>query len=47
VPSFTSAFFGALILSFITGIFTGWEKKRQRRVVRTGPAAKSGGVIDI
>ena len=47
VPSFTSAFFGALIMSFITGLFTGWEKRRKRRVVRTGPAAKQGDVIDI
>jgi uncharacterized membrane protein YvlD (DUF360 family) len=30
VPSFTSAFFGAILLSVITGLFTGWEKRRTR-----------------
>ena len=52
VPSYTSAFFGALILSFITGLFTGWDKKRRRQIVRrpvaaAAPAPAKGDVIDI
>ena len=45
VPSFLSAFFGALILSLITGFFGGMDKKRtstQRTNVRG-----AGKVIDI
>ena len=45
VPSFFSAFFGALILSLITGFFGGMDKKRtspQRVNTRS-----SGKVIDI
>ena len=44
VPGFWSAFFGAIVLSIITGLFSRWEK-RSRNV-----SAKSGGkgrVIDI
>ncbi len=44
VPSFTSAFFGALLLSLITGIFTGWEKRTPRR---RAPVRRTDDVIDI
>jgi putative membrane protein len=45
VPGFTSAFFGALLLSLITGIFGGLDKRkvRRRRVATTRPDK----VIDI
>jgi len=43
VPSFLSAFFGSLLLSLITGFFTGWE----RRTRRVGAPTGSGKVIDI
>jgi putative membrane protein len=45
VPSFTSAFFGALLLSLITGIFGGWERRsyQQRRVA----TSTRNDVIDI
>lgn len=43
VPSFLAAFFGALLLSLITGFFTGYEKRARRSNVNTG----SGKVIDI
>jgi putative membrane protein len=43
VPSFTSAFFGSLLLSLITGLFTGWEKRTRRE---TAPV-RAGKVIDI
>jgi putative membrane protein len=44
VPGFWSAFFGAILLSLITGMFSGWEK-RSRRVA---PASRpTGKVIDI
>jgi putative membrane protein len=43
VPSFTSAFFGSLLLSLITGFFTGWE----RRTRRIDTPARSGRVIDV
>jgi putative membrane protein len=43
VPGFASAFFGALLLSLITGVFSGWEKTApRRRMVR-----RSDNVIDI
>ena len=41
VPGFASAFFGALLLSLITAIFGGWERRRAQRRVR------SDNVIDI
>ncbi len=44
VPNFTSAFFGALLLSLITGFFSGWEKRRSRRM---DVSPRSGKVIDI
>lgn len=56
VPSFTSAFFGSLLLSLITAFFTGYEKRmtvrRQINVTssrsRPGPGGADGGkVIDI
>ena len=45
VPGFLSAFFGSLLLSLITGFFTGYEK----RVVvhRVNTASRSDKVIDI
>lgn len=43
VPSFTSAFFGSLLLSLITGLFGGWEARTRRR----DSSASSGKVIDI
>ena len=45
VPSFTSAFFGAILLSIITGLFTGWEKRRTR-VLRVDPRPDQD-VIDV
>jgi putative membrane protein len=45
VPSFTSAFFGALLLSIITGLFTGWEKRRAK-VLRVNPRPEQD-VIDV
>jgi uncharacterized membrane protein YvlD (DUF360 family) len=45
VPGFWSAFFGAILLSIITGIFSGWEKRSPRSVVPVNrPTDK---VIDI
>jgi putative membrane protein len=44
VPSFTSAFFGSLLLSLITGFFSGWERRSRRVAVST---ERSGKVIDI
>jgi putative membrane protein len=41
VPGFLSAFFGALLLSGITGLFSGWERYRRARRTRAGE------VIDI
>jgi putative membrane protein len=46
VPGFTSAFFGALLLSIITGLFSGWEKRR-RPLRATTPKRGPGEVIDI
>ncbi|MCE0483328.1 MAG: phage holin family protein [Methylacidiphilales bacterium] len=43
VPSFLAAFIGSLVLSLITGCFTGYEKRVKRSNVSTG----SGRVIDI
>jgi putative membrane protein len=57
VPSFTSAFFGSLLLSIITALFSGYEKRAgvRRRInvtisrsrPRTGGDSGSGKVIDI
>jgi len=45
VPSFTAAFFGSLLLSLITGCFSGYEKRiTVRRVNHRPPPGK---VIDI
>jgi putative membrane protein len=46
VPSFTSAFFGAILLSLITGIFTGYEKRASARRSNVN-LRPSGKVIDI
>jgi putative membrane protein len=45
VPGFFSALIGSLLLSLITGIFTGCEKRVAVR--RVNPSARSGKVIDI
>ena len=45
VPGFFSAFFGAILLSLITGFFTGFEKRASVRRVTANP--RSGKVIDI
>jgi putative membrane protein len=45
VPGFLSAFFGALLLSLITGLFTGYERRETVRRVDVSP--RSGKVIDI
>jgi putative membrane protein len=45
VPGFFSAFFGSLLLSLITGLFTGYEKRTT--VHRVNPPARSDKVIDI
>jgi len=44
VPGFWSAFFGSILLSLITGIFSGWDK-RSRRIAPV--ARRSDKVIDI
>ena len=45
VPSFTSAFFGALLLSLISSFFNGWERRAYTR--RMNVDARPGKVIDI
>jgi hypothetical protein len=45
VPGFFSAFFGALLLSLITGCFSGYEKRAT--VQRVNQRPRSGKVIDI
>jgi len=45
VPGFFSAFFGSILLSLITGFFTGYEKRVSVRRVNLN--ARSGKVIDI
>src|SRR5471032_2090235 len=48
VPGFFSAFFGSVLLSLITGFFTGYEKRVSvRRVDPNIRNAASGKVIDI
>ena len=49
VPGFWSAFFGAILLSLITGLFTGYEKRVSVRRVNAAPRSQggSGKVIDI
>jgi putative membrane protein len=48
VPGFFSAFFGSLLLSLITGLFTGYERRVSvRRIDVTPRAGNSGKVIDI
>ena len=45
VPGFWSAFFGSILLSLITGLFTGYEKRVA--VHRVQAPARSDKVIDI
>jgi len=45
VPGFFSALFGSILLSLITGLFTGYEKRVSIRRVNLKP--RSGKVIDI
>jgi putative membrane protein len=45
VPSFLSAFFGSVLLSLITGFFSGYERRASIR--RVDVNARSGKVIDI
>ena len=45
VPGFFSAFFGSILLSLITGLFTGYEKRASVR--RVDVNTRSGKVIDI
>jgi len=45
VPGFLSAFFGSLLLSLITGFFTGYERRTSVRRIDANP--RSGKVIDI
>ena len=45
VPNFLSAFFGSLLLSLITGLFTGYEKRESVR--RVDVNTRSNKVIDI
>ena len=45
VPGFLSAFFGSVLLSLITGLFTGYE--RRVSVHRVDVNRRSGKVIDI
>jgi putative membrane protein len=45
VSSFLSAFFGSILLSLITGFFTGYEKRASARRMDASP--RSGKVIDI
>jgi putative membrane protein len=45
VPGFLSAFFGSLLLSLITGLFTGYERRVSVRRMDVNP--RSGKVIDI
>ena len=45
VPGFLSAFFGSLLLSLITGLFTGYERRVSVRRMNVNP--RSGKVIDI
>ncbi len=45
VPGFFSAFFGSVLLSLITGFFTGYEKRVTVRRLDATP--RSGKVIDI
>src|SRR5271154_3471217 len=48
VPGFFSAFFGSVLLSLITGFFTGYEKRVSvRRVDPNARNVGSGKVIDI
>ncbi len=45
VPGFLSAFFGSVLLSLITGFFSGYERRASMR--RMDVKTRSGKVIDI
>jgi putative membrane protein len=45
VPSFTSAFFGSLLLSLITSFFSGYDKRRRAQRLDANPGQNK--VIDI
>ena len=45
VPGFLSAFFGSVLLSLITGFFTGYERRISVRRMNVNP--RSGKVIDL
>lgn len=45
VPGFWSAFFGAILLSIITGIFTGWDRRMTVRRLEVRPS--NNRTIDI
>jgi len=47
VPGFTSAFFGALLISLITGCFSGYEKRVVYRQRTDVAGSRSDKVIDI
>jgi putative membrane protein len=47
VPGFFSAFFGALLLSVITGLFSGYEKRVSVRRYNAQPRPGNSKVIDI
>jgi putative membrane protein len=47
VPGFWSAFFGGIILSIITGLFFGYEKRASVRRYNVQPRSSSSKVIDI
>ena len=47
VPGFWSAFFGALVLTVITSVFSGYEKQTVRRRRVNVNAPQQGKVIDI
>jgi hypothetical protein len=47
VPGFWSAFFGAIFLSLITGLFTGYEKRVSVHRVSAPGRPGTGKVIDI
>lgn len=47
VPGFWSAFFGAILLSIITGMFTGYEKRISVHRVSAPGRPGGGKVIDI
>jgi putative membrane protein len=47
VPGFWSALFGSILLSLITGLFTGWERRRVSIQRVDAPRVSNDKVIDI